>query len=178
MASRSPQRVPTLFSEEGFSGFVRRGAGHDEIVRLDPSYAKLAIEAEPPMASLPQDDEPWFGGLLPLVCYSNLTRTQESCLFVFWATQRDLIGIDDIGDLEPWEARFSLTDAIHAPRRGAPRRPRTLITTELVALMLRSPGESAFDGGIDAMIEIEIGRVDDAALRVQDRLRGQRRWAS
>lgn len=178
MAQRSPQRAPTLFSEEGFLGFTRRGAGQDAITRLDPSYEKLPVEREPPIASLPEDDAPWFGGLLPLVCYSTLTRTQESCLFVFWATEHALIGIDDIGDYSPCEARFSLTDAIHAPRSGPPRRPRRLITTELVALLLRSPGESAFDGSIDAMIDIEIGRVDEAAMRVRDKLRGQRRCVS
>lgn len=178
MASRNPQAAPTLFSDERFHGFVRRGAGVDQLARLDPSYVKLPVEHEPPIARLPQDDEPWFGGLLPLVCYSRLTRTQESCLFVFWATEHALIGIDNIAEFEPNEARFSLTDAIHAPRRGQPRRPRTLITTELVALMLRSPGESAFEGGIDAVIEIHIGRVDEAAVRVRAQLIGQTSWVS
>jgi len=155
--------------EEGFFKFARHMAGSNFIASRDPLFEKLPLEQEPPLLSLPVDDEPWFGGLLSLVCPSSLTKAPQACTFVFWATRHATIGVEEAGDFEATDPVCSLSDAMHSPRSGAPRRPQTIITTDVFALLLRARGEKEFGVAPDSFLKIEEGSVHEARARV-------RRW--
>lgn len=153
--------------DRGFLMFDAHMAGRQLLDDVLGDYDKLPLEAEPPLESLPVDEEPWFGGLLPLVCTSPVTRLQHACLFFFWGTERDIVGLDFGAELERIEAAGSLSDTMHAPLVGPPRRPTRIITSDVMALMLRAGAVAAFDREIDSFLTIEVA----SARHVEGRIR-------